>query len=146
MSPSVTERIGNNRNNCEDNLREDGSQPRAGFRRASWRGVLLMLFFRLFMLFQSTTITAAIISNFANTNLSAIQNFATGRAPRARRAIPSRTETQRRSRQLHGWDSQNRTPAEQHHQRRNPLRSNPLPPLMASSICSAIRTAFVLLL
>ena len=42
--------VGNNEDNCEDNLREDGSQPRAGFRRASWRGVFPALLFKLFML------------------------------------------------------------------------------------------------
>jgi len=58
--------VGNNRNNFEDILQEDDSQPQAGFRRANRSGVLLMLFFTLFMLL------AAIISNFANTNLVAI--------------------------------------------------------------------------
>jgi hypothetical protein len=53
VSPSVTEwRYGNNEDNCEGNMREDGSQPRADFRRASWRGNLFVLFSQLFMLFS----------------------------------------------------------------------------------------------
>ena len=60
MSPSVTERIGNNEDNCEDNLDEDGSQPRAGSRRASWRGVLIVLFFKLFTLFPQSSLTHSI--------------------------------------------------------------------------------------
>ena len=61
MSPSATERrVGNNKNNCEDNLLEDGSQPRAAFRRAGWRGIISKLFFKLFTLFQLPSLAHSI--------------------------------------------------------------------------------------
>jgi len=49
----------------------------------------------------------------------------TSRTLRARRLIPSRTGTARRSRRRHGWGSQSRSPAGQYHQRRNPLYAGP---------------------
>ena len=152
VSPSVTERIGNNKDNCKDNLSEDGSQPRAGFRHAGLRSVLPKLFFKLFTLSQLPSLAHS-IPKIEHPRLDG--RIAVSAAPGGPGfvpataicpAIPSRTGTARRSRRRRGWGSQSRTPTEQHHQRRNPLRSNPLPLLMASSICSAIRTAFVLLL
>ena len=64
----------------------------------------------------------------ANTSLRASHKARRRRAapPTAiHRAIPSRTETPRRSLQRRGWGSQSRSPAGRHRQRRNPLRAGP---------------------
>lgn len=61
VSPSATERQhGNNKNNCEDNLSADGSQPRAGFRRAGLRSVLSKLFFKLYTLIPLSSLAHSI--------------------------------------------------------------------------------------